>query len=535
MKETFPYPNPQEHIPHEFHAAEVAGGFRYSILVAHGLERAGMMGFSFENVIIADGTPPEQVESRKHEIQEKTTELAGWLELDENFFEKPANTVLLASVADSLLQSEKSDDSPDRKEKQQAVLQDIAYMLCGPASARVASESAQDMVLRDRYVSEQEDKNDKEVDEFYESITDHELTSAVDALLRDRGENSFLASQREALGINGEEKPFTVRVITAGDEVDMFRAHIQIKPVFPDWKQNMNEAERKIFQEESDSAISLIEQNRKQTQALQDNLEAYEARFKEEFGPMPIAAVVKNKNTGKNELTIRAPHALAMLKYLTPGAEMPADEQERHDIEGIGAIIRHEYGHTQKIMTIGAHDQLGLILEERKAEMVSGDKHGYQDVKFLFDDIGAASGVSVVEMLRNSLKEEDSISAFVCAAASGIGLRNTLLLMSLKPLPYDKNPSYAKKFPDVAGAYSTAEDVSSLDIPVREILDKHGDATLVDYTAKWAGALNDSLMETAINGVPRYRRNNGHSVAAPYYRQAGIAEAAKRGLSIKAE
>ena len=190
MKETFPILNSQERMSQELHASETSDSVRYSALVTQGFEKAGAMGFSFENAMIADGTLPEQIELRKHEIQEKTAELAGWLELDGDFFEKPAHIVLLASVADSLLTSDRYEDNPAKKEKQGAVLQDIAYTLCGKASARVVSEGLQDPAAHDRYVSAEEEDSDKQVEEFYETITDHALTAAVDAILRKEEEEN---------------------------------------------------------------------------------------------------------------------------------------------------------------------------------------------------------------------------------------------------------------------------------------------------------------------------------------------------------
>ena len=505
----------------------------YSTLISQGLELSKSFGFSIDESLKAIGVQPEEIESKKNEVIDKTIELATWMEIDEIFFNRPANVVLLAGIADSLIKVDDSNVSESKKDIQRVALQDIVSMLVGNSSGRLRREGVDDPWKRDRYIESHDTSEGMEIEEYYESITNHELTLRIDALLRDSGPNSFLASQREQLGITFDnEAPFTVRVLSAGDSGDMYVAHTQKKPNFPEWKSDMTDEERVMFNKASDEASAIYELNRAEVQKLEKNLEEYEARFMETQGPFITAAVVKNKKKGLNELTLRAPQAMSILRYYQNGEGLPDDKSVADDIEKGAAIIRHEYAHTQKELTIGAHTQLGLIVEERKAELVSADKQGYQDVKYLFMDVGRVVGTSIGTILKESLKEDDSLSSFVCKTASVAGLRNTILLMSLKPLPYDKFPEYASKFADVAGAFGVEGDQSSMEIPVRETVELMGDEKLKLSLKEWAEALPDHLLDTAVNFMPHYRRRHGHGFTAPYHQRAVLDEIKRRGLDI---
>ena len=498
----------------------------YGALLAQGIEKANALGFSLESAITATGAEESQVGAERDLIVDKAAEIAAWMQLEPKFFDNPGKVVLFTGIADSLAQ--RADNTITEEDTK--LMQDIAYMLAGGDSQTSLAFAAQDPYHKDRYIQEDETDTSKQESEFFESITDDELSRQAEAILAKKGDGSFLQKQRELLGIGEDnETPFVVRVLNAGSSTNIYVANIHEKPdYFLDWSSDMTEEEKSAAAQQNSVADAINEKNRAEKKILEDNLEEYKLRFGEEYGEM-LEAAVRTYN-GVKEITLRSPYAKALVKYYGDGSSLPEDASARDDVEHIAAIIRHEYGHTQKQLTLGPHAQLGMMAEERKAEFVSGDKHGYLDIKYLFQDLSMASGAMLNTILGNALKEEDALSSFIVNTANSVGLRNTLLLFALKPLPYEKNPAHAKQFAKLNHLVGEP-DGSALDIPVREALRKLGIMGMQDRADAWVSALShDSLKFAASGSYMFYREMQGLKQSSPY-RQKAIEKRAAAELS----
>jgi hypothetical protein len=145
-------------------------------------------------------------------------------------------------------------------------------------------------------------------------------------------------------------------------------------------------------------------------------------------------------------------------------------------------------------------------------------------VKFLFDDLGAVTDSDLEGVLAESIKQEDPLTAFLSESSKTVGLRNTLLLMVNKPLPYDASPNTWKRFVDT-GAVHRPGDVSTHDAMVRETIEARGDVPLRKRAAEWAGNMaikhglpglefaNSEFMES-------YRSSNGLRRTTAYRHEA---------------
>ncbi len=512
---------------------EALAGVDYRGVVLRGLERCTEYNFDVETSLAATvGTEVSPaITERASKVVELTASMAKDMEIEEDFFDRPANTIMLTCIADSWLRNEElaKDANADRAKiiSEREMLVDIASMLAGKKSAAVKDLAEIDLVSKDRYVEEEKDADALEADAFVESIVDKDLSDKVATILAVKDDNAFLAGQRRALGLSeASESPFIVKVLALAESVDMFTAQVQQDPGYPDWNWDWKahtDEENDSHRQKIEAASRINDANAIETKALTDNMDEYTKRFGDKFGTLP-AAFVRTKEGEHPTLYLRAPQAMALVKYFA-NEPMPSDKRKQDDIERIFAIIRHEFGHTQKGMTFGVHTQLGMNVEERKAEFISGDMHGYIDVKNLFTDLSLATGVSMTkDVLAEALKKEDSLSAFLAQTAQKIGMRNAMLLMALKPLPYEKYPEHAKKFADFS-KQKAPSDVSAFEIPVRETLERLGHDIMDTEIDSWLRGVDKTrgLTDFHEEGWPAYRRANGMGISS-----AKIGEAVKK-------
>ncbi|QQS19333.1 hypothetical protein IPL85_03525 [Candidatus Saccharibacteria bacterium] len=506
---------------------ELAPSADYQAMVANGLKGSAELGFYVADslaVTVGSETVTPEIEEQAREVTELTASIARDMQLNGSFFERPANTIMLTAIADSWFRNEvaAADPNADRPRiiAEREALVDIASMLAGKQAGTVRDIAIADPTSWHRYIEGASDPDQVERDMFVDSLVDPVLSDRIQNILTMTGEGSFLDAQRKALGVEGEnEQAFRVRVLSVAESVDIYTAHIQPEPQYPDlgWDyREHTDDENAAHSATLDEAIKQSERNSAATKLLTDPYDVYMKRFGDKFGGLQPAFVDINEDKIP-QVYLRAPQALAIIKYFN-NEQFPEGSLERRDVEDIFAIVRHEYGHTQKNMTFGVHNQLGLMVEERKAEYISGDKQGYQDVKNLFTDLSFATGVSVTkDILADALKQGDSLSAFLAPAAQKIGMRNAMLLMALKPLPYERYPQQAKEFVDLS-KQQRPTDASSLEIPVRETLEKLGHEKMDGAINKWMRDVD----ENSANGLddfheewlPSYRRHHGMGISA---------------------
>lgn len=464
---------------------------------------------------------------RKTLVENTAAGMAHEAGLKADFFEDTSSVVLLTAIADSWVSNEqRAVDNPydERIGREREMLADVLLMAAGGSSEYLQELSANNPELASRYLPTETSTQGKESEAFYDSISDAELADKVKTIFSDNGEGAFLDAQRAALGINsGNEKPFEVRVLNMGNQYEFKRAGVLGNIKWPEFTKDPTAVEK--YMDGIQTKAATLEHGRQQKfmQPFKDNEKRYEQELKEKQGNLPAAFV--SFNSGRPPvLTLRAPEAHLLINYMS-GKKVAMDDEA--DLERSLAVLRHEYAHTQKYLHRGEHVQLGLNLEERKAELVSGDKQGYLDVKYMMTDLSGATGVNIVEELGTALLEEDALGAFLSSSATKIGLRNTLLLMATKPLPYDSNPEHAKEFAQL-GCLVEPGDGSALDIAIRHTLETRGDDELVAKLDKWVDSNPDVDTDFFVDSYIPYRAKHGLKRANPYMRRAAETLANKK-------
>jgi len=506
----------------------------YAQLVASGIERAhDEHGFDLKSALSTGGEHYDegQLATREASVLSKSVEMASEAGLDAGFFDRPMNTVLLTAAAESWIENEaraKAAGGFDEKlSAERSMIAESVLILAGDKSSVVRDLKDTDPTQARRYTEVSEgNPNEKAQRAFFESISDEDRAAKITEALAAHGEGSFLEKQRKLLGINPDnEKPFNVRVLKFGAMYDFIESGTLDRVEWPDLydMQTATQEERDAYRQKSDVGSKLLDSNKAYAKEYEDNEVAYNDKFGEIYGAAPIAFVHENED-GSQELVIRATQADVLINYILNEKKMPEDQYKRRNLEGELATIRHEYGHTQRRIFTGQHSQIGLIPEERKAEFVSGDMNGYQDVKFLIGDLGKATGVDVLTELETAITQEDAGSAFVSTIANKIGLRNSLLLMIAKPLPYEKNPDMAQNFVNTR-CIKTEGDTSILDGIVRENLERRGDEEFARGIGEFVIKFLDEGKEVDFirDSYPSYRKMNGLGNSNKYFREAADA------------
>lgn len=100
------------------------------------------------------------------------------------------------------------------------------------------------------------------------------------------------------------------------------------------------------------------------------------------------------------------------------------------------AFVAHEFVHSQGGMLVA--DKLGLLVEERRAELLSGDLHGYLEVKQFGIYLWAVTGYDILKDLR--AYPRDGLRVYVNMARA-IGLNAMLEVIYSFPQAYLAHPN----------------------------------------------------------------------------------------------
>ncbi|MBP9852583.1 hypothetical protein KBC77_01205 [Candidatus Saccharibacteria bacterium] len=488
-------------------------------LIEGSLVECEQQGFALDTALrstYGESKSPEDLQIRAEQTKLFAASIAEDMQLEPSFYAKPYNTVLLLATAESWLENEQNAPHRSRIETihEREALNEFMCALAGSDSAVLRQWGEESNELKDRYIVEQEGEIDARKERFLGSIVDRELSEEVTGILLDAEEGGVLQQQRQALNIVGEGLNFSVKVIKAGTQWDLEQAGM-LEPV--SWPKQEEYTNRDDYIKASDHAASRSSGNSEAAKEYEDNIKAYDKEFADEFGEMPVAWVSTHSD-GRKEMYIRAADAFIIKKAGAEGVDSLTDDQKRSL-----ATMQHEYGHTAKTMMIGARHQLGRLLEERKAELISGDKHGYQDIKYFFMDMSMVNGVDVVnDSLANALRQDDPISAFTIDASTKIGLRNTLLSFALHPTPYDKNPDIADKFVQFGAVQDRHLDASQLDFAIRETIGRKGEDVVKEFAAEKVELMRQMgvNMDFMNDSWLMYRKMHGLSHVNPYIRVA---------------
>lgn len=472
-------------------------------MIEDGLNKAEALGFDLRQAIASnyDAMTTDAIEQRYSEVLDTSSKITTEAGLEEGFFDKPAHTILLTAVADSWLDTEKRAENEQHNPKladERAMLVDVLLMAAGKNSSVVRQLITEAPTEAKKYVSLESESNPLEAErrEFLESINDEQLAEDIKRIMRDDAADSILAKQREMMNLTPEtEIPFAVKVLKVGNFWDLRAAGVVEKTDYPDWEEELaTEEERQARLRASRNAANHLEAQQNIAKPYEENQKQYEERFTEELGELPEAFV--DWQNGEPTLYLSAAEAAMVKKLVTERADLDnpdADYSVRKPI----ATLRHEYAHTQKQLLEGERNSLGMILEERKAEFVSHDSLGYNDIKYLFNDLSWSHDKLLVDEIESALKEDDPLSTFMSSTANLIGLRNLLVLYASKPTPYDADPTANARFADMR-SLKLEGDKSVHDALLRSNFERKGDEKYRMRAARWAASI---LLDKGLEGL----------------------------------
>jgi hypothetical protein len=292
----------------------------------------------------------------KETLVKSTEHLADTLKIKSEFFDNPANSLMLFGLAESGLRGDTN-----------------------PQYARILRELVKGYSDRLPATAEDPDRGPRE-QTWLDSVENPELTAELQKIFY---QTDFLAEVKQELNITAPdtEDPFTLKVIksTAAEE----RSYIE----------NVS-------------------------------------RDPEETLP---PAYVFSDDDGHKTLVVRDSQLANLQNFLANSAdELPYET--RRDV----AYIKHEYIHTQKSLLLGKDSDVGLALEEYRAERLSGNMGGYNNVKDIVNFIVATSDFNFYQARLDAFKNPNfSTAALMSKIATALDLTTMTNLMSMTQPSYE--------------------------------------------------------------------------------------------------
>lgn len=462
----------------------------YARLVHDGLVRAEALGFNLTNALLANyGDTDQGNHHLPEEVLDAACELAATAELDAEFFERPARTVLLLGAADSWVGTERraaaSETYDSTVADERHALVDIVLIAAGAQSGIARAMKQVDETAADRYILADmaAEPIEAEADEYLATLENPELAEQIQELFTAQGEESLLAVQRERLGIPAiAERPFRVRVLMLAQRYDELLDCGYVEPVGRVYCSG----------EPTPEALLLDEKRAKQKAKAAPLLEAYQTyreRFGEKLSSLAPAWATMMPD-GSSVLTLTAPYAYGLLRSWEKGRA-----SERYT-----GLAWHEFTHGQRPLFMGAHIQLGLALEERRAVWNAEGGGDYVDVRLAIDQLSHITDTDLIAHIAEASRTEDPFSTFLCTTADKLGLRTSLLLAASKPAPYTRSPVRAARFVNLR--FLTREgDGSEFDAIIRDTLARRGSAHLRANARAWLAQLLEQGRERYLANV----------------------------------
>lgn len=450
-----------------------AENIRYTQLLQSGVERAAELGFDVTDALAANyGDAYQGYRPSTEEVLCVAAELAAEAELDAEFFERPARTILLLGAADSWISTEQRAHTATNYDPtiaaERHALADLILIAAGGQSGVARSMRQIDQIAADQYILANRTPNPIVLEraEYLTSLENPDLAQRVQALFDDHEEDSLLATTRELLGYPAvPEQPVRVRVLMLAPSYQDLVGCGFVEPI------------DQITSPESPRALAIRAEQEAKAAPL---LEAY-ATYHERFGAQ-LGRLAPGWTTGLADgsavITLTAPYAYGLLRTTSDGT-IPRK---------FAVMARHELFHTRGGMFTGAHDQLGLALEERRAVSGSGGVLEYVDVRLALEEIDRITDANHVDYLAQASRTEDPFSTFLSIAAGQIGLRTTMLLAAAVPATYADSPIRAAHYVNLR-FLSRAGDGSTFDSIIRETLERRGSEHLKANARAWFAEL----------------------------------------------
>lgn len=338
----------------------------------------------------------------RERLEEKSKELIDVFELDERFFANPVKSLLFASIANRLVAT------PEEDYRTQEAMCETLLLIAGPDGPDGGE------LYNRQFVDHQNER----LMTIYDQFTNHEISRDLEEAIK----SGLLDGVKSRLGVSKEsEEPYEVRVMNITSNETMYIATDGIVPSI-DWDSM-----------DDDRILEEARADREQYRGYVDGLRSRGDEFQKLTGDKSFPIAWVEIIDGKKILCMQLPTAEKIIYKDQPRSKDYSDEEYERDL----ALLEHEYVHTQQSLLQNDHPDVGLGLEELRAEFYSGNKHGYIDVKRHFMYLSAITGIKL-DNLFNEKSHNGSFNPadFYIGIAKQGGLDYMLDLALVLPSAY---------------------------------------------------------------------------------------------------
>lgn len=380
-----------------------------------------------ENVLVLH---PEIVSLKDPEVLQAIDTLSSEFGIKESFFtgdNGPANTLLLSSIAANLVKLEASKSLTSSQKR--AELEYIADTTMQVAMNHVTG-------FEDVVQSGQENVegllSDDAIEAAFQKYKSNELTEALQHKIE---KNGLLNGVKESMGITNENEDsydLLVLSIASNEFIYGFKPSTEFPPMIDsDEFANLTDDARA----KRDQQNKVASFDTKMQKNWEEGLIKRRKEFFKEVGMSSMSPAFATKVNGRRYICLAADTA-ELLAYDEP--EHRSKSYTVNDAESDLALLRHEYVHTQGSTLLD--NQVGIGIEERRAEFLSGDHNGYHDIKVFFQDIYLATGFDITESIRSRTKGGKNHEIYADIISS-IGLDKLVKVVTAYPKKYVQHQS----------------------------------------------------------------------------------------------
>lgn len=340
-------------------------------------------------------------------IEQHGKELIRTLDISPELFGNRANTLFLSALSQrsARLEERKGEMTTDAYTSEKTFIFDSAVLLAGRRSGRY--NEMRDLIDREDTVPE------ATVERVYDRFTNRQVTADMQKAI----ENGLFNQVRERLGIQGQEDedPYVLRVLNVASPPALYGMNPGVTVG----------ATGDLARQELEDVYAFV--------SYKEGLLKNSQEFLRQTGREDVALAWAIVLEGKRHLCVALPTAEKLL--YTDQKRSPSYASRHHAEEQ--AIAEHEYAHTQgESLMPDRNIFYGLSFEERRAEMMSGNKQGYEDAKGFIDiDLALLTGIDYRTTIIDSPRG-GSASKFYVELAKRIGLQSTLEVALVVPEKY---------------------------------------------------------------------------------------------------